>query len=195
MKVTAEFDKDDIKKLGKDLDDLFLGIAKELNSVKGMKPIVQKIQQGMAENEMGFSNSEIWHKNKHSAALYGIVDFDSPLMMTGQLFKDFKFESVKTGSRALKDSDGYIIGGLTWEDKERKRPTYKHIMNQLAIKSGGTSIYEDAEKFSYLKSSELVKIIMKSPRYPIMDSIMNLYEVDVQLHMEKIINEAFKKIK
>ena len=58
-------------KLSKDLDDLFLGIAKELNNVKGMKPIVQKIQQGMAENEMGFSNSEIWHKNKHSAALHG----------------------------------------------------------------------------------------------------------------------------
>ena len=195
MKVTAEFDKDDIKQLGKDLDDLFLGIAKELNNVKGMKPIVQKIQQGMAENEMGFSNSEIWHKNKHSAALYGIVDFDSPLMMTGQLFKDFKFEGTKVGSRAIKGSDEFIIGGLTWEDKERKRPTYKHIMNQLAIKAGGTSIYEDAEKFSYLKSSELVKIIMKSPRYPIMESIMNLYEVDVQLHMEKIINEAFKKIK
>lgn len=195
MKITAEFDKKELKQLDKDIDDLILGLSKGLSSVKGMKPMVQKIQQGMSENEMGFKNSEIWHKTKHAAAVHGIVDFDNPLMMTGQLFKDFKFEAEPLGMRKTKGSDEIIIGGFTWADKERKRPTYKHVLNQLAIKEGGIKIYEDAEEYSFLKSSELVKIIMKSPRYPIMDSIVSLYRTDVQLHMEKLIDEAFKKIK
>lgn len=193
MKITAEFDPKELKALSKDLDKLFVGIGQELASAPKMKPMVDKIRQGMSENSMKFSNSEIWEKNKHAAKVHGIVDFDSPLMTTGQLVKDFIFYAGKPKLTDLPKSDEFIIGAFTWADKERKRPTYKHILNQLARKEGGIDIYEGAEQYSFLKSSELVKIIMKSPRYPIMDSITSLYFRDVQLHMERLINEAFKK--
>jgi len=195
MKITAEFDPKELKQLGKDIDKLLIGIGQELASVPKMKPMVTKIRQGMTENEMGFSNSEIWEKTKHSAKNHGIVDFDSPLMTTGQLVKDFIFYAGKPKLSDLPKSNTFEIGRFTWADKERKRPTYRHILNQLAIKEGGVSIYDDAEKFSFIKSNELIKIIMKSPRYPIMDSIVNLYQVDIQLHMERLINEAFAKKK
>lgn len=193
MKITAEFDPKELKSLGKDIDKLLIGIGQELASAPKMRPMVDKIRQGMSENAMKFSNSEIWEKNKHAAKVHGIVDFDSPLMTTGQLVKDFIFYSGKPKLRDLPKSDEFIIGAFTWADKERKRPTYRHILNQLARKEGGVDIYDDAEQFSFLKSSELVKIIMKSPRYPIMDSIVGLYTRDVQNHMERLINEAFKK--
>ena len=195
MKVTAEFDPKELRALSKDLDKLLIGIGQELASKPKMKPMVDKIRQGMAENAMGFSNSEIWEKTKHSAKVHGIVDFDSPLMTTGQLVKDFIFYAGKPKLSDIPKSDEFIIGAFTWDDKERKRPTYRHVLNQLARKEGGVDIYDGADQFSFIKSSELIKIIMKSPRYPIMDSIVNLYKVDVGLHMEKLINEAFSKKK
>jgi hypothetical protein len=193
MKVTAEFDPKELKALDKDLDDLLVGIAKELSSVPKMKPMVKKVQDGMRENSMGFSNSEIWEKTKHAAKVHGLVDFDSPLATTGQLIQDFKFEKAQVGVKNVTKSDEIIIGGFTWDSKERKRPTYRHILNQLAIKEGGVSIYDDADQYSFLGSDELIKIVMKSPRYPVMDSILNLYKVDIQLHMERLIDEAFSK--
>lgn len=195
MKVTAEFDPKDIKQLSKDLDKLFVEIGQELASAPKMKPVVDKIRQGMSENAMKFSNSEIWSQHKKAAKHWGIVDFDSPLMTTGQLVKDFIFYAGKPKLRDLPYSDEFEIGLFTWADKERKRPTYKHVLNQLAIKEGGISIYPDAEKFTYIKSNELIKIVMRSPRYPILDSIVNLYQVDIQLHVEKLITDAFSKKK
>lgn len=193
MKISAEFDPKDIKQLSKDLDNLFQGIGKEIASPKRMKPMTDKIQQGMRENAMKFSNSEVWSAHKKTAKNYGIIDFDSPLMTTGQLVKDFIFYSGKIKFSQLPYSDDFELGRFTWADKERKRPTYRHVLNQLAIKEGGISIYPDAEKFTFMKSSELIKIVMRSPRYPIMDSIVSLYRVDVQLHLERLIDEAFIK--
>lgn len=195
MKITAEFDPKDLKALDKDLDKLLMGIGAELASAPKMRPMVDKIRQGMSENAMKFSNSEIWEKNKHAAKVYGIVDFDSSLMTTGQLVQDFIFYAGKPKLSDLPKSDEFVIGALTWADKERKRPTYRHVLNQLARAEGGIDIYPDAEKFSFIKSSQLVKIIMRSPRYPIMDSIVGLYRRDVQMHMERLINEAFNKKK
>lgn len=193
MKITAEFDPKDLKSLSKDIDKLLIGIGQELASAPKMKPMVNKIRQGMSENAMKFSNSEVWEKTKHAAHIHGIVDFDSPLMTTGQLVKDFIFYAGKPKLSDLPKSDEFIIGAFTWADKERKRPTYRHVLNQLARKEGGIDIYPDAEKFTFIKSSQLIKIIMRSPRYPIMDSIMGLYTRDVQIHMERLIDEAFKK--
>lgn len=195
MKISTEFDKKDLKQLDKDIDSLLIGIAREMSSAPKMKPMVDKVRQGMSENAMKFSNSEVWEKTKHSAKVKGLVDFDSPLMTTGQLVKDFIFYSGKPQLSQIPKSNEFVIGAFTWNDKQRKRPTYRHLINQLAIKSGGVSIYEDAEKYSFLTSAELVKILMKSPRYPIMDSIMSLYQQDIQLHMEKLIDNAFNKKK
>jgi hypothetical protein len=192
MKVTAEFDPKELKALDKDLDDLLFGIAQVLTKVSPHRPIVDKIKQGMKENAMKFENSDNWANTKKIAKSKGIIDKDSPIMTTGQLVDDFKFEKQAVGIRKA-TSDEYMIGGLTWSDSIRQRPTYEHIMNQLAVELGGIKIYEDAKEYSYLPSNELVKIIMKSPRYPIMDSIMTLYKVDIQLHIEKLIDEAFSK--
>lgn len=193
MKVSAEFDSKDLKQFNKDLDTLFIGIGQELASAPKMKPMVDKIRQGMSENAMKFSNGEVWEKTKHSAKVHGIVDFDSPLMTTGQLVKDFIFYAGKPKLSDLPKSNEFIVGYFTWSDKQRKRPTYKYIVNQLAIKAGGVSIYDDAEKFTFISSQELIKIIMKSPRYPVMDSMVNLYQKDIQLHMERLIDNAFNK--
>ena len=195
MKITAEFDKKELKAFEKDIDKLLIGMGQELASSPKMRPIVSKIKQGMSENAMGFSNSEIWEKNKHAAKVHGIVDFDSPLMTTGQMVQDFIFYTGKPKLSDIPKSNEFIIGALTWSDKIRKRPSYRHVLNQLARAEGGTDIYEDAEKFTFIKSSDLVKIVMKSPRYPIMDSIVNLYRKDIQLHMERLIDEAFSKKK
>jgi hypothetical protein len=195
MKITAEFDKKDLKALDRDIDKLLIGIGQELASAPKMKPMVDKIQQGMKENSMKFKNSEFWEDTKFAAEYHGIVDFDSPLMTTGQLVNDFIFYAGKPKLSDIPNTNDFEIGRFTWSDKQRKRPTYKHVVNQLAVKEGRSEPYPGAEKFSFLKSSELVKIVMKSPRYPIMDSIVTLYKVDVQLHMERLIDEAFAKKK
>jgi hypothetical protein len=195
MKITAEFDPKELRAFGKDIDALLIGIGQELASAPKMKPMVDKVRQGMTENAMKFKNSEIWENTKFAAEHFGVIDFDSPLMTTGQLVQDFIFYAGKPKISDLPNTNEFIIGAFTWAAKERKRPTYKHVINQLSRKEGGVDIYPGAEKFSFLKSSELVKIIMKSPRYPIMDSIITLYQTDIQLHMERLINEAFAKKK
>jgi hypothetical protein len=195
MKISAEFDKKDLKQFDKDLDKLFIGIVQELSSAPKMKPMVDKVRQGMSENSMKFKNSDMWEKTKHSAKTHGIVDFDSPLMTTGQLVKDFIFYAGKPQLSQIPTSNEFIVGAFTWDDKQRKRPTYKYIVNQLAIKAGGVSIHDNVEQYSFLTTAELIKVIMKSPRYPIMDSILNLYQQDIQLHMEKLIDDAFSKKK
>ena len=195
MKITAEFDRKQLKALDRDIDRLLIGIGQELASAPKMKPMVEKVRQGMKENSLKFKNSEIWEDTKFAAEHFKIVDFDSPLMTTGQLVKDFIFYAGKPKISDLPKSNEFIIGAFTWAAKERKRPTYKHVLNQLAIKEKRPEPYPGADKFSFLKSSELVRIIMKSPRYPIMDSIVSLYQTDIQLHMEKLINEAFAKKK
>lgn len=195
MKVTAEFDKKDLKALSKDIDKLLIGIGQELASAPKMRPMVEKVQQGMKENSMKFKNSEVWEDTKFAAEHFGIVDFDSPLMMTGQLVNDFMFYAGKPKLSDMPLSNSFEIGIFTWNNKQRKRPTYKHVVNQLSLKEKGVEVYPGAEKYSFLTSAELIKIIMKSPRYPIMDSIVTLYQADIQLHMERLINNAFAKRK
>jgi hypothetical protein len=192
MKVTASFDPKELKALDKDIDDLLFGIAQNLTKVSPHRPIVDKIKQGMKENAMKFENSETWSNTKEAAKSKGIIPHSSPIMTTGQLVDDFKFQKEHVGIRKA-TSDEYTIGGLTWSDTIRQRPTYEHIINQLAVASEGVKIYENALEATFLKSSDLIKLVMKSPRYPIMDSIMNLYKVDIQLHIEKLIDEAFSK--
>jgi hypothetical protein len=195
MKITAEFDPKQLKALDRDLDKLLIGIGQELASVPKMAPMVDKVRRGMKENSMKFKNSDFWEDTKFAAEYHKIVDFDSPLMTTGQLVNDFIFYAGKPKISEIPKSNEFIIGAFTWANKERKRPTYKHVLNQLAIKEKRPEPYPGADKNSFLTSKELVKIIMKSPRYPIMDSIVTLYQTDIQLHMEKLINEAFAKKK
>lgn len=195
MKVSAELDPKELKQLGKDIDKLLIGIGQELASAPKMKPMVDKVRQGMKENAMKFKNSPNWEKTKNAAHEAGIIGENSPLMTTGQLVDDFIFYAGKPKLSDLPKSDEFIIGGFTWADKERKRPTYEHILNELSKYHGGVAIFEGADKFSFLTSAQLVKIVMKSPRYPIMDSIMSLYTKDIHLHMEKLINDAFAKKK
>lgn len=193
MKITAEFDPKQLKALSRDLDKLLIGIGQELASAPKMKPMVEKVQQGMKENSLKFKNSEFWSDTKFGAEHFGIVNFDSPLMTTGQLVNDFIFYAGKPKISDIPKSNEFEIGRFTWASKERKRPTYKHVINQLATKEGRAEPYPGAEKYSFLTSAELVKIVMKSPRYPIMDSIVTLYQKDIQLHMERLINNSFAK--
>ena len=193
FKVTAEISKKDLKDLDKDLDKLLTGIGQELASAPKMKPMVDKIRQGMRENSMRFTNHEVWAHNKQDAKQAGIIDFDSPLMVTGQLVDDFIYHVGKPKVSQLPYSDEFIVGMFTWAAKERRRPTSRHILNELARKRGYGRIDEEADKFTYIKTNDLVKMIMKSPRYPIMDSIQNLYHKDIGLHVERLIDEVFSK--
>ncbi len=193
--MTATFSKKDLKSLDKDLNKLFTGIGQELASVPKMQPMVDKVRQGMSENAMKFTNHEIWKHNKEVAKRAGLIDFDSPLMVTGQLVNDFIFHTGKPKVSQLPYSDEFVIGMFTWAAIERKRPTSRHILNEIARKRGYGKIDEEAEKFTHIKTSDLVRIIMKSPRYPIMDSIMTLYDKDITLHVERLITDLFKKIK
>lgn len=195
FEVRVEFNKSDLKALDKDLDKLLIGIGRELASAPKMQPIVAKIKQGMTENAMKFTNHEVWSHNKEVAHRAGLIDFDSPLMVTGQLVNDFIYYAGKPKLSQIPYSDEFVVGMLTWAAKERKRPTSRHILNEIAKERGYGKIDEEATKFTHIKTSELVKMIMKSPRYPIMDSIMSLYDKDVTLHMERLINEAFSKRK
>ena len=193
MKITLEMKKSDLKALDRDIDKLFTGIGRELASAPKMKPMVDKIRQGMAENSMKFSNTEVWSKHKEDAKEYGIIDFDSPLMVTGSLVNDFIFYAGKPKISQIPYSNEFILGYFTWAAKERRRPTRRHILNEIARKSGEGRINEEAEKFTYIKTSDLVKIISKSPRYPIMDSIASLYSQDIYKHCERLVSDAFKK--
>lgn len=190
-----EFNKKDLKSLDKDLDKLFTQVGREIASAPKMQPMVDKVKQGMSENAMKFTNHEIWKHNKEVAKMADIIDFDSPLMVTGQLVDDFIFHAGKPKVSRLPYSDEFVLGMFTWAAVERKRPTSRHILNETARKRGYGYIDENATEYTFIKTSELVKMIMKSPRYPIMDSIMSLYEKDIFLHTEKLIDEAFKKRK
>lgn len=192
MEISAEFNKSDLRALDKDLDSLFTEFGRELASAPKMQPMVDKIRQGISENSMKFKNSEVWDNTKALADWFGVVDFSSPLMMTGQLVQDFIFYAGKPKISQIPYSDEFIIGAFTWAAKERKRPSYRYILNQLAIKEHRNEPYPGTDKFTFIKSSDLIKIIMKSPRYPVMDSITGLYHQDIERHMEKLINEAFK---
>lgn len=194
FKVSAEFDKKDLKALDKDLDKLFTEIGRELASAPKMAPMVDKMKQGMRENSMQFSNHPIWEANKNEAKEADIIDFDSPLMVTGQLVEDFIFHAGKPKISDLPYSDEFIVGMFTWAAKERRRPTSAHIMNQLRKKRGEPE-QEIDEAFTYIQTNELVKMIMRSPRFPIMDSLLTLYNKDIFLHTEKLIDEAFNKLK
>lgn len=188
-----QIDRKQVDKLNKDLDSLFTDIAQTLASAPKMKPMVDKVRQGMSENAMKFENHEIWEHNKKVAKRAGIIEFDSPLMTTGQLVQDFIFYAGKKKFSQLSTSNDFIMGGFTWADKQRKRPTSRHILNQIAKKRGYGKVDNDATEFTYIKTSDLVKMIMRSPRYPIMDSIVSLYAQDIFQHCERLIDEAFKK--
>lgn len=188
-----EVDKKQLKSLEDDIDGLFTDIAQSLASAPKMRPMVEKVRQGMSENAMKFSNQDIWEHNKKVAKRAGIIQFDSPLMTTGQLVQDFIFYAGKVKFSELKTSNDFIMGGFTWDNKQRKRPTTRHILNEIAKKRGYGKVDEEAQKFTYIRTSDLVKMIMRSPRYPIMDSIVNLYAQDIFQHCERLINEAFKK--
>jgi len=195
FEVRMELSKSDLKALDKDLDKLLTGIGRELASAPKMQPMVDKIQKGMSENAMKFTNHEVWAHNKEVARRAGLIDFDSPLMVTGQLVNDFIYHAGKPKISQLPYSNEFVVGMFTWADKVRKRPTSRHILNETAKKRGYGKIDEEAQKFTHIKTTDLVRMIMKSPRYPIMDSIMSLYDKDVTLHMERLINEAFSKRK
>ncbi len=195
FELKMEFDEADLKGLDNDLDKLLTDVGRQLASAPKMQPMVDKVRQGMSENAMKFTNHEIWAHNKDVAHRAGIIDFDSPLMVTGQLVNDFIFYAGKPKISQIPYSDEFVLGMFTWAEKVRKRPTSRHILNEIAKKRGYGKIDEEAEKFTHIKTSELVKMIMKSPRYPIMDSIMNLYDKDIALHMERCINQAFNKRK
>ena len=187
-----QVDKKDLKNLDKDLDKLFTQIGKELASAPKMQPVVDKMKQGMTENAMKFQNHPIWEANKKDAKQAGLIDFDSPLMMTGQLVQDFVFYAGKPKISQIPYSDEFILGAFTWAAKERRRPSISFVTNEVKRKQGEQ--YKEVDtKFTYIKTNDLVRIIMRSPRYPIMDSLLNLYSKDVMLHTEKLINEAFKK--
>lgn len=190
-----EVSKKDLKDLDKGLDKLFTDIGRELASAPKMEPMVSKIRQGLEENSLKFKNHPIWEANKQVAKRADIIEFDSPLMVSGQLVQDFIFHAGKPKVSQLPYSDEFLVGAFTWAAIERKRPTARHILNQIAEKRGYGKIDEEAEEFTYIKTSELVAMIMRSPRYPIMDSMLSLYHKDVFLHTEKLINEAFKKRK
>ena len=189
-----EVDKKDLKNLDKDIDSLFTQIGREIASAPKQQPMVDKIRQGMSENAMKFSNHIIWESNKAVAKEVGLIDFESPLMMTGQLVQDFIFYAGKPKVSQIPYSDEFILGTFTWAAKERRRPTAKFLYEESKRKSGFP--YKEVEdKYTYIKSNELIKMIMRSPRYPIMDALMNLYQVDIFLHCERLINEAFEKRK
>lgn len=192
FKLEMEISKKDLKNLDKDIDGLLTDIGRQLASAPKMEPIVDKMRQGMSENAMKFQNHPIWEANKKDAREAGIIDFDSPLMMTGQLVQDFIFYAGKPKISQIPYSNEFIIGMFTWAPKERKRPTIAHVTAEVKRKKG-KNFKEVEEKFTSIKTSELVKMIMKSPRYPIMDSLLSLYDKDIFLHTEKLINEAFKK--
>lgn len=195
MKVTAQFNKKDLSDLDRDLDKLFTDFGAQLASAPKMKPMVDKVRRGMEENEMKFTNHEIWEHNKEVAKRADIIDFDSPLMVTGQLVNDFIYYAGKPKISQIPESDEFVVGMFTWRPKERKRPTARHILNEIARKRGYGKIDEEAQEYTYIKTSDLVKMIMKSPRYPIMDSIMSLYSKDIFRHCERLITEAFNKRK
>ena len=156
MKMSMEFDKKDLRDLDKDIDKLFMGIGKELASAPKMQPMVDKIRQGMTENAMRFTNHEIWANIKSEAKEKDIIDFDSPLMVTGQLVKDFIFHAGKPKISQLPYSNEFVVGAFTWAAKERRRPTSAHIVNELNRKKGHGRIDEEGTKFTYIKTSELV---------------------------------------
>lgn len=193
--IEAEFSKKDLRDLDKDLDKLLTAMGRELASAPKMRPMVDKIRQGLSENSLKLNNSDVWSSHKKESKVYGIIDFDSPLMMTGQLVKDFIFYSGKPKLSEIPYSNEFVLGYFTWAAKERKRPSYRHILNEKAKKEGRSLPYPDTDKFTHIKSNDLIKIIMRSPRYPVMDSITGLYRQDIQLHMERLINEAFIKRK
>lgn len=191
FKIDVELNKKDLKALDKDLDRLFTDMGRQLASAPNMQPVVSKMRQGMTENAMQFSNHPIWEANKQEAKEMDIINFDSPLMTTGQMVDDFIYHAGKPKISQIPYSDDFVIGMLTWAAKERKRPTARHILNEISRKTGSGRI-EETEKFTYIKTNELVKMIMKSPRYPIMDSLASLYHKDILLHAEKLIDKAFK---
>lgn len=191
FEVSVEIDKKDLKALDKDLNLLFTDIGKRIASAPKMQPIVDKMRQGMSENAMKFQNHPIWEANKHAAREAGLIDFDSPLMVTGQLVQDFIFYAGKPKVSQIPYSNDFILGMFTWADKERKRPTTQYIINEVKRKNG-EGYKEVEEKFTNIKTSELVKIITRSPRYPIMDALVTLYHKDISLHTEQLINEVFK---
>ena len=191
--ISAEFDKKDLKALDKDIDKLFTDIGRELASAPKMRPMVDKIKQGMRENSFRFTNSEIWEDNKELAKDFGLIDFDSPLMMTGQMVEDFIYYAGKPKVSQIPNSNEFELGRFTWAAKERRRPSYRHILNKLAVEQGKPEPYPDADKFTYIKTNDLVRLVMKSPRYPIMDSMMSLYSLDIFLFTERLIDEVFSK--
>tara|TARA_R100001086_G_scaffold249672_2_gene190283 strand:- start:1361 stop:1963 length:603 start_codon:yes stop_codon:yes gene_type:complete len=196
FKVEMQINKKELKALDKDIDLLFTDIGRQLSSAPKMKPMVDKIQQGMKENSMKFKNHPIWEANKEAAKKAGIINFASPLMVSGQLVDDFIFYAGKPKISQIPQSNEFILGSFTWAAKERKRPTALHINAELAKNYGkDPGFIPSEERFTYIKTNELVKMIMRSPRYPIMDSLLNLYDVDVFRHCERLINEAFKKRK
>lgn len=196
FKVTMQFDKKELSDLSKDLDKLFTDFGRQLASAARMQPMVDKVRQGMSENAMKFKNSPIWEANKQEAKKAGVIDFESPLMVTGQLVKDFIFYAGKPKISEIPYSDEFIIGAFTWASKERKRPTPLHLAAEVAKKNGQDPGFVPQDlRYTFIKSDELVKMIMRSPRYPIMDSILNLYSVDIFLHCERLIEEAFSKRK
>jgi len=196
FKMEMQVEKKSLTALNKDVDRLFTDIGRQLASAPKMQPMVDKIRQGMTENSMKFTNHPIWEANKQKAKQAGIIDFDSPLMVTGQLVQDFIFYAGKPKISQIPYSDEFILGMFTWAAKERRRPTALHINAQLSKKAGNDpGFIPSEERFTYIKTNDLVKMIMRSPRYPIMDSLLNLYDVDIFLHSERLINEAFKKRK
>lgn len=194
FQLSAEFDKKQLKALDKDIDKLLTGIGRELASAPKMQPMVDKIRQGLTENSLRFTNHEVWAHNKAEAKEQGIIDFDSPLMVSGQLVQDFIYYAGKPKVSQIPYSNEFQLGMFTWAAKERKRPTSEFIMNELNKKRGGP-VKDDSEvqKYTFIQTSELVKMIMKSPRYPIMDSMLNLYDKDIFLFTERLINEVFSK--
>ena len=193
--VSAEFNKKDLKDLSKDLDKMFTKIGTELASAPRMQPMVDKIRQGMSENSMKFQNHPIWEANKKAAKDAGVIDFESPLMMTGQLVQDFIFYAGKPKVSQIPYSDEFILGMFTWAAKERRRPTPMHLAAEIQRKKEGvrSDMIPADERYTYIKSNELIKMIMKSPRYPIMDSLLSLYSADIFLHSERLIDNVFSK--
>lgn len=186
MKLTAQFDYDDIKYFNESIDKLFKDIRTEVSSAPAYTAALQKVRRGMHENKLALKNSDGWAKVKAKLAKDNKIPYDDPLNVTGQLVEDFYAKVLST-----RPSDLVNIGvELTFKDIPRIRPTMKSMYNAYRDDSVDLE-YEMKSSYAIAAKLERYTGTINGVNYNISEAIYKLYADDFEKIVYAQVQKAF----
>jgi hypothetical protein len=175
-----ELEQKGVDRFLKDIDRLFNEIEKNLTDPTNFDNQINKVKDGLIENVMNFESSERYQNLKRELKLTGKIEYDTPGALTGQLIEDLRY-------KVMNKSPNEIVSVITFEDAMRDRPTLKSMWE--VVNGSRTSL-----EYRPISSAKLAESLTNKG-YDFMESIYQLYSKDFNKRINRLISNAFKKVK